>query len=466
MPEPRDMVPSPRAAIELLDGVRRAARLRHSHHSRGSSMTFSPGRLIVIGGLVLATAFSTSTAHGSIQHPSVVNANPANFTPNVVPGGGVTAPSVDALAQIGSTMYAGGLFSTVQNSTRTTNYTRNNLMSFNATTGADQLRSRRTSTARSSPWHRHRQLAVRRRLLHPGQRRRPTRHRQDRRHHRRRRHRLQRQPQRRRPGDPAGQRPAASSAASSARSCWRSTRPPAPTPATSTSRSPARSPTNAGTTDVYRFAVNPAGTRLVAIGNFTDRRRPDPVARVHARPRRRLGDPQRLVLPAAGQHVPGRKRCRRTCATSTSLPTAATSSSCRPASCPFSGGVGRDLCDAASRFETNTLAPYRPTWINYTGGDTFHSVAATGAAVYVQGHFRCARQPHTAPIGRTPVVAATGHRRDRPGRPARAARGTPARPAASAARTSWPRRPDCGSPVTARDRRRVPQQHRLHAALN
>ena len=55
---------------------------------------------------------------------------------------------------------------------------------------------------------------------------------------------------------------------------------------------------------------------------------------------------------------------------------------------PQAGGIGRDLCDATARFETNVANPVRPTWINYTGGDTLHSVAATDVAVYVQGHQR------------------------------------------------------------------------------
>ena len=60
---------------------------------------------------------------------------------------------------------------------------------------------------------------------------------------------------------------------------------------------------------------------------------------------------------------------------------------------PSTGGVGRDLCDAAARFETNIPNPARPTWINYTGGDTLHSVAATDVAVYVQGHQRWLNNP-------------------------------------------------------------------------
>ena len=47
----------------------------------------------------------------------------------------------------------------------------------------------------------------------------------------------------------------------------------------------------------------------------------------------------------------------------------------------------------AARFETWNLAPVRPTWINYTGGDTLHSVAATDKGVYVQGHQRWLDNP-------------------------------------------------------------------------
>jgi hypothetical protein len=60
---------------------------------------------------------------------------------------------------------------------------------------------------------------------------------------------------------------------------------------------------------------------------------------------------------------------------------------------PQSGGLERDICDATARFETAIPNPDRPTWINYTGGDTLHSVAVTGAAVYVQGHQRWLDNP-------------------------------------------------------------------------
>jgi len=58
--------------------------------------------------------------------------------------------------------------------------------------------------------------------------------------------------------------------------------------------------------------------------------------------------------------------------------------------------IGTDVCDAAARFETNIAHPTKPTWINYTGGDTLHAVAATGKAVYVQGHNRWLDNPEGA----------------------------------------------------------------------
>jgi Domain of unknown function (DUF5122) beta-propeller len=149
---------------------------------------------------------------------------------------------------------------------------------------------------------------------------------------------------------------------------------------------------NAGPVEVYRFAVNPAGTRLVAVGNFTS---------VAGQTRYRAF---MLTLGAtsgtlnAWYYPPLQNLCR-----AASLPDYMRDVDFSPDGSwfafvstgfiPQSGGVGRDLCDAAARFETNIAAPARPTWINYTGGDTLHSVAATDVAVYVQGHQRWLNNP-------------------------------------------------------------------------
>ena len=62
---------------------------------------------------------------------SVVGEDPANYTPRVT-----TGVAVYKMLQVGPTMFAGGDFTQIQNSARTTTYNRNNLFSFNATTGA------------------------------------------------------------------------------------------------------------------------------------------------------------------------------------------------------------------------------------------------------------------------------------------------------------------------------------------
>jgi hypothetical protein len=150
---------------------------------------------------------------------------------------------------------------------------------------------------------------------------------------------------------------------------------------------------NAGATDIYRFAVNPQGTKLVAIGNFTT---------VGGQSRSRafmldLGPSTATLSP--WYYQPLTNACR-----ASSLPAYLRDVDFSPDGSyfaivstgyvPFAGGVGRDLCDAAARFETDVTNPARPTWINYSGGDTFHSVAASGAAVYVQGHFRALDNPN------------------------------------------------------------------------
>lgn len=61
------------------------------------------------------------------------------------------------------------------------------------------------------------------------------------------------------------------------------------------------------------------------------------------------------------------------------------------------GGPGgrRKLCDTAARFETYTRGDgIKPTWVNFTGGDSLYSVAVTGPAVYVGGHQRWMDNPY------------------------------------------------------------------------
>jgi hypothetical protein len=148
---------------------------------------------------------------------------------------------------------------------------------------------------------------------------------------------------------------------------------------------------NAGPTEVYRFAVNPAGTRLVGVGNFTT---------VGGQTRWRAF---MLTLGATATVNPWWYPPLQNLCAAASLPDYMRDVDFSPDGSwfavvatgfvPQAGGVGRDLCDATARFETGVASPTRPTWINYTGGDTLHSVAATDAAVYVQGHQRWLDNP-------------------------------------------------------------------------
>jgi len=148
---------------------------------------------------------------------------------------------------------------------------------------------------------------------------------------------------------------------------------------------------NAGPTEVYRFAVNPAGTRLVGVGNFT-------AVGGQTRWRAFMLDLDATATVSGWQYPPLQNMCQ-----AASLPDYVKDVDFSPDGSwfavvatgfvPQAGGIGRDLCDATARFATNVLNPFRPTWINYTGGDTLHSVAATDVAVYVQGHQRWLDNP-------------------------------------------------------------------------
>ena len=54
----------------------------------------------------------------------------------------------------------------------------------------------------------------------------------------------------------------------------------------------------------------------------------------------------------------------------------------------------RSLCDAGSRWSTSDVgSDVAPTWVDYTGNDSFWSVVATGTAIYFGGHPRWINNP-------------------------------------------------------------------------
>jgi hypothetical protein len=348
-------------------------------------------RTAVAVGLTVGAIVVGTPAPGSIAQPQVVSDNPANFTPHVVDGGGVSHTEVLGLFQLGGTMYAGGTFAQVQNSAGTQTLNRSNLFSFNATTGAINAfapsvdgkvwgitgtgssvyiagqfshvngvarkgvaKLDATTGAVDTSFNANLKGNVSEIRLVNG---------------------------RLIIGGKFGKHLAALNTTTGADTGY------IDIDIAGTVAS------NAGPTDVYRFAVNSAGTTLVAIGNFTT---------VEGRSQRRafmldLGSSSASLN--AWYYTPLANNCR-----ASKLPAYLRDVDFSPDGSyfvivstgfiPFSGGIGRDICDAAARFETNIANPVRPTWINYSGGDTFHSVAATGSAVYVQGHFRALDNPN------------------------------------------------------------------------
>jgi hypothetical protein len=146
---------------------------------------------------------------------------------------------------------------------------------------------------------------------------------------------------------------------------------------------------NAGATRVYRFAVNPAGTRLVGIGNFTSvgglARRQAFMADLGASQATMSSwyDPNLAkqcsasILPAYLRDVDW-------------SPDGATFGLASTGFVPKAGDLGLSICDAAALYDPGSN---RPRWINYTGGDTLHSIAVTGPVVYVGGHQRWLDNP-------------------------------------------------------------------------
>jgi hypothetical protein len=149
---------------------------------------------------------------------------------------------------------------------------------------------------------------------------------------------------------------------------------------------------NSGPARVYRFAVNPAGTRLVGIGNFTS------VGGLHRERAFMLNLGTTSATVSSWWYPPLDHICRaaripeqlRDVDFSTDGTFFVFFAS---GNIPVAGGVGHDVCDAAARFETPILHPTAPTWINYTGGDTMWSGAISGNVVYAQGHFRWLDNP-------------------------------------------------------------------------
>ena len=343
---------------------------------------------------------TAATAQGSVLQPSVVSDVPANFTPNVIDDSVVPKSSVDALVQIGGTMYVGGSFNSVQDSSRDNTVERTHLMSFSTTNGAinnfaPNLDKKvfaletdgsslyvggyfkrvngvfRRGIAKLDSVTGELDKTFNARLKGPVQE-------------------IRLVNGRLLVGGKFPQRLLALDPTTGADTGYVSV------------DIEGKVASNSGSTDVYRFAVNPAGTRLVAIGNFTT---VDSQARSRAF---MLNMDETSASLSSWYYQPLENRCR-----ASRIPAQLRDVDFAPDGSyfvidstgfvPYSGGLNRDLCDAVARFETDILNPFRPTWINYSGGDTFHSIAVTGAAIYVQGHFRYLDNPTYGSVSPTAV---------------------------------------------------------------
>jgi hypothetical protein len=339
-------------------------------------------KLAAIGCVVLLTMGVAGTASASpIGQTAVVSQDPANFTPRVTNG-----TAIYKLLQVGSTMFAGGDFTQIQNSDRTATYNRTNLFSFNATTGAvtdlsltfdrpsvwalasdgtslwiggdfktvngvarrGLVKVNPTTGAVDTAFNAHLNGNVEDAQLVNG---------------------------RLIVGGKFTKRLQAVNLVTGADTGYLDL---------GISGTVA---SNAGATDVYRFAVDSAASHLVAIGNFTA---------VGNATRFRafmvdLGATSGTL--ASWYYTPLNRACR-----APKLPAQLRDVDFSPDGSffvivatgfiPQAGDEGATICDATARFNTNIAAPVRPVWINYTGGDTLHSVTVTTAAVYIQGHNR------------------------------------------------------------------------------
>ncbi len=329
---------------------------------------------------------STLPAQASLSQPAVVSDNPADTTPHIVLSD--TSYDVRAYAQVGRTVYAGGLFSEVQDPARTTTYARQNFvafdsetgvvsplnLSFDGTVGAIEATADGTALFIAGAFSRVNGITRRGILKYDlvNDRVDPT-------------------------FAPTGMRTVhdiklANGSVIAAGNFTKKLMALDPTTGADTGAiaiTVAGMVNPADETRVRHIAVSPNGTRLVATGNF---------ATVNGQSRRRafmlnLGSTATLST----WHAP---RFDVTCVAGGSRLESAQGVDFSPDGSYFvivatGGPTGTNgVCDAAARFETaNVSATAAPTWINWTGGDTLYSVAVTGPAVYVGGHQRWLDNP-------------------------------------------------------------------------
>ena len=341
--------------------------------------------------LLVVLLLPAGTASASVGQPRVVSPDPANWTPNVLDGGGVNHSAVHAFAQRRRTMYAGGQFRRVANGSGTKIHKRTNLMAFKVNTGAltsfaPEVNGAVVALEVRGKWvyiagNFTRVNGVARRGVAKVHARTGV---------------VDRSFNARLASGKVNDMELVGKRLYLGGSFGRSLVVVKPATGNTTRyvrvRIRGSVASNAGPTDVSRFAINPARNRLVALGNFTSvagkaRKRAFMLAlgpgsakldRWYYRP---------FTNTCRGDKFPAYLRDVDFSPNGNYFVVVSTGAAAK------AGGVGRDVCDAAARFQTKRDRPSRPVWINYTGGDTLLSVAATGSAVYVQGHQRWLDNP-------------------------------------------------------------------------
>jgi hypothetical protein len=101
---------------------------------RRQYLTASLGVLLLVIATLVTVGGGAANAGPTI--PSMPQVGAADNTPRVVDNSVVPNAGLRELSQVGATMFAGGAFNRVLNAARTTTYTRANLFSFDANTGA------------------------------------------------------------------------------------------------------------------------------------------------------------------------------------------------------------------------------------------------------------------------------------------------------------------------------------------
>lgn len=159
-----------------------------------------------------------------------------------------------------------------------------------------------------------------------------------------------------------------------------------------------------GFTMVYKFDLNPAGTQLTAIGNFTT---------VNSLPR----------VQVATFDVTGPLALMSDWRTTQYEPMCYSSFQYYIRDIDYSpdgsyfvlsstGGYGSgppSLCDSISRWSaTDRGQAVAPQWVDYSGGDSTYAIAVTGSAIYGGGHTRWFNNPFAADNDGPGAVARQG----------------------------------------------------------